>query len=204
MTTIDKDEKAMYILRHEGNRTIMAIMDKLKIDRYEFDELYDYALENRERLMTLISKSRFPENIPENDGKGKYYQHNNPAKVICLENGKIFDSISSAAAQLMINPSGISSCCVGRQNTAGGLHWEYLDESKRPVRKPPAPPRTGLRCNVKTAKQYLDGVLIAEYPTAKDAAEALGIRYGSFMANIYRGRKNNGYDFVLERKDTNV
>ena len=194
----------MYILRHEGNRTIMAIMDRLKIDRYEFDELYDYALENRERLTALINKGRSNKTSTDKTEPKECCQSNNPVKVICLENGQIFDSISSAAEQLMIRTSGISSCCIGRQNTAGGLHWEYLDESKRPVRKPPAPPRTGYRCNVKTAKQYKDGVLIAEYPTAKDAAEALGIRYGSFMANIYHGRKNNGYDFVLERKDTNV
>lgn len=49
-------------------------------------------------------------------------------KVMCIETGTIFDSIRKAS-NLIKNayPSNIVACCKGKQKTAGGYHWKYVD-----------------------------------------------------------------------------
>ena len=46
-------------------------------------------------------------------------------KVKCLETGEMFDSLKSASSAVNVSYVGISSVCNGRQQTAGGYHWEY-------------------------------------------------------------------------------
>ena len=48
--------------------------------------------------------------------------------VRCVENGMVFDSISQASKASDINAYQISGCCRGKYLTAGGLHWEYVEE----------------------------------------------------------------------------
>ena len=47
-------------------------------------------------------------------------------KVRCLENGKIFGSVMSAAEYININKHAMSACCRGKTHTCGGYHWEYI------------------------------------------------------------------------------
>ena len=47
-------------------------------------------------------------------------------KVLCIETGEIFDSITEAAKAVNGIPSGISSYLSGRYKTAYGYHWKYL------------------------------------------------------------------------------
>lgn len=50
-------------------------------------------------------------------------------KVICVETGIIYDSVTDAAIAYGTSPSAISACCHGRTHTSMGLHWEfYYDE----------------------------------------------------------------------------
>ena len=56
----------------------------------------------------------------------------NKKKIICVENNKIFDSIKEAYAWLGIEYTGnIGDCCNGRQKTAYGYHWRYVEEKER-------------------------------------------------------------------------
>ena len=52
-------------------------------------------------------------------------------KVICVETRQIFDSIKEACEWLDIDydisHSNISKCCNGKQKTAYGYHWKYVD-----------------------------------------------------------------------------
>jgi group I intron endonuclease len=48
-------------------------------------------------------------------------------KIINIDTGEKFDCIAEAAQKYNIKKSNISSCCVGRQKTAGGYHWRYLN-----------------------------------------------------------------------------
>lgn len=47
-------------------------------------------------------------------------------KIICIETGKIYESIAEASKELQICRQNISACCRGRRKTCGGFHWEYV------------------------------------------------------------------------------
>lgn len=49
-------------------------------------------------------------------------------KYICVETGVIYNSVKEAANSINVNCSGISKVCRGKQKTAGGYHWQYIDE----------------------------------------------------------------------------
>ena len=53
----------------------------------------------------------------------------NSKKIRCVETGKIFDSARIAAKEMSLNNSTISSVCNGKRKTAGGYHFEFLQES---------------------------------------------------------------------------
>ena len=47
--------------------------------------------------------------------------------IICIDNGKIFDSVKSAAASVGVTHSCISMALNGKMKTAGGYRWAYLN-----------------------------------------------------------------------------
>ncbi|MCR5333276.1 MAG: hypothetical protein K6E11_04620 [Bacilli bacterium] len=49
-------------------------------------------------------------------------------KVLCVEDNKIFNSMKEACDAYHIDPSCLSAACKGKQKTAGGYHWKYVDE----------------------------------------------------------------------------
>ena len=51
--------------------------------------------------------------------------HKNAKKIKCIETEEIFLSIGQAKKKYS---GDIQACCAGRQKTAGGLHWIYLEE----------------------------------------------------------------------------
>lgn len=59
-------------------------------------------------------------------GKMMHGAHPCARRVLCIETGEVFPSISAA-----IDGTGaknISACCSGRIKTCGGYHWVYADE----------------------------------------------------------------------------
>ena len=49
-------------------------------------------------------------------------------KVLCVDTGEVFDSALIASQAKNASASCISYCCKGKQRTAGGYHWEYVDK----------------------------------------------------------------------------
>lgn len=47
--------------------------------------------------------------------------------VMCVETGRVYESIKLAGARLGIQPQNISIAARGKSKTAGGFHWEYVD-----------------------------------------------------------------------------
>ena len=47
--------------------------------------------------------------------------------IICIETGKIYNSIKEAAKDTNANYSCISKACKGKIKTAGKLKWKYID-----------------------------------------------------------------------------
>ena len=48
--------------------------------------------------------------------------------VKCVETGMIYTSACEAERQTGIRNSSINNCCNGRYKTAGGFHWEFVDQ----------------------------------------------------------------------------
>ena len=48
-------------------------------------------------------------------------------KVICIETGKIYDSLLEASKECNCSRNHISNCCRGKRNTTGKYHWKYAD-----------------------------------------------------------------------------
>lgn len=62
--------------------------------------------------------------------KGKQWKDEEKAKfggkeVVCIETGRVYSTMHEAAKETGANVSSICSCCKGKANTAGGLHWGY-------------------------------------------------------------------------------
>jgi len=53
----------------------------------------------------------------------------NKKKVRNINTNETFDSIREAGTKYQCSPNQISYCCKGKQETAGGYHWEYISES---------------------------------------------------------------------------
>lgn len=52
--------------------------------------------------------------------------------VMCIETGVVYSSGSEAEAETGIKRSSIVACCNGKQITAGGYHWKYLEKITPP------------------------------------------------------------------------
>lgn len=48
-------------------------------------------------------------------------------RVLCVETGRIYDSVLQASVETGIHKTGIANCCRGKRKTTGGFHWEYVD-----------------------------------------------------------------------------
>lgn len=51
-------------------------------------------------------------------------------KVVCVETGEIYKSLSEAGRQLDISFKNISNVLRGKSKTAGGYHWKYAEQSR--------------------------------------------------------------------------
>lgn len=50
-------------------------------------------------------------------------------QVLCIETGIIYPSMGEAMRLTGIDKTSISRCCSGKQGSAGGYHWRYLQEN---------------------------------------------------------------------------
>lgn len=48
-------------------------------------------------------------------------------KIVCVETGVIYTTLTEANNKTGVLASSISECCKGIQKTAGGYHWKYLE-----------------------------------------------------------------------------
>lgn len=76
------------------------------------------ALANSKRIYSAETLAKM-----SNAHKGKTTK-----KVVCIETGIVYNSITEASDLTGIKFSNISHCCRGSQKTAGGYHWEYYKE----------------------------------------------------------------------------
>lgn len=51
-------------------------------------------------------------------------------KIICVETGEIFNSLTEAAIKNNVNKSAICKACKGKLKTCAGYHWAYYYEDE--------------------------------------------------------------------------
>lgn len=54
-------------------------------------------------------------------------------QVICLETGVVYESLSEAARVTNNDLNNIRDCCIGRQKTTQGKHWQYYDDNMQTI-----------------------------------------------------------------------
>lgn len=86
------------------------------------------------RIMSEESKNKI-----SNANKGKHMSPNTEfkkgysnisrmRKIICLETGKVYNSMTNASKETNISLANIQSVCLGKSKTAKGYHWRYYEE----------------------------------------------------------------------------
>lgn len=84
--------------------------------------------------------------VPSRTGKYEDWQKRNvksgsdnekhiakPKRILCVESGEIFESMSAAARRVHVEQSNISRAARGRQRTCAGFHWKYVDEEAKDI-----------------------------------------------------------------------
>ena len=131
------------------------------------------------------------ENILKTDGRSR--------TVVCVETGKMYESIADASRDTGINHNSIRSVARGDRHKAGGYTWEYVN---------PAPDKRDNRgCNQPTAKKVRCAETGNQFVSLSDAARAVGLRNGnSIRRAIDRGGTAGGYhwEYVDEKKEVST
>jgi group I intron endonuclease len=76
--------------------------------------------------------------------------------IICLDTGKIFDSVKSVAASVGVNPSAISAVLNGRVKTAGGYRWAYLNPEEDKVSEETSKKLSKATCGRKQSAEQIE------------------------------------------------
>lgn len=84
---------------------------------------YKHSPETKELLKQLAKKQW------EDENQQKLFKK----PIICIDTGKIFDSVKSAAASVGVSRSCVSMALNGRTKTAGGYRWAYLNPEEDKV-----------------------------------------------------------------------
>ena len=133
--------------------------------------------------------------------------------IICLDTGKIFDSVKRAAVSVGIDPSAISAVLNGRGKTAGGYRWDYLNPNNKvseEISKKMSKANSGRKQSAeqiekraahfkgkkyKNYNSYKPVVCVETgeiFKSVKSAAESVGVTPGS-LSNVLHGiRKTAG------------
>lgn len=73
------------------------------------------------KQLSVEHKRRISErNMGEKNGRAR--------RVICVETQVVYGSLREAHRDTGIKHGSISSACLGKSKTAGGYHWEYVEE----------------------------------------------------------------------------
>lgn len=138
------DENEVWECHHKNeilmNKTHKELIQLELYYKRPAEELVFLSKEEHKKVHSQGKNGRFKkEQIPWNKGKkidtskyknyGKHKEYHRPPnarEIICVETGKIYLSIKEAAKENNLKSHcGITLCCQGKQETAGGYHWKY-------------------------------------------------------------------------------
>ena len=149
---------------------------------------------NEEAKKTLLEGEQGGTSLTEKDA-GVFSEGEDPAmqkpapskggkmkrKILCVEAGIIYESLSGAAKALKIHTSGISAVLAGRTKTAGGYHWEYAVEEDLWKYRMAEGDNTPGRARGKRVVCVEDGKI---FTSGTEAAKAVGVSQSSISAAL--------------------
>ena len=144
-------------------------------------EFVDEELKNKAEKNKLKNKNK-------NKNKNKIDKRVKP--VLCIETGVVYESIKKASAETGIKYGGIAKVCNGKQEVAGGYHWEFVDEELK-------------NKTSKFINKYNKPVVCIDtgivYKSAKEIERKLGISHASISNVCNKKQKTAGgyhWEFV--------
>lgn len=121
----------------------LDMLEKIYIKKYQSNKSeYGYNLQSggikgydcAESTITRLSKSKIGNKsmcgikLSEEWKKHIAEAQPNRKKVICVETGIVYDSITDASKQTGLNRTKIVAVCTGNRKTTGGYHFKHYDE----------------------------------------------------------------------------
>lgn len=150
-TPIERIYKTHYQEKISGrhyNEYLLEDIEKYKFESFEVDTLFDFAFSKDEleemeiryirEYDSLVCRNGY--NKTTGGGRGKSSNltkqknsiastgSNNPRaqKIVCVNNGKLYDCIKDASDKYLVPRSTINSCCLGYCKRAGKIGGEHL------------------------------------------------------------------------------
>lgn len=110
--------------------------------------------------------------------------------VICLENQKIYGSITEAARAIDVSPGNVGKCCRGVQLSCKKMHFQFLEDYKKN-------PQTDLKCGRGYRKKVLCLDNNTIYESAAEASRQLQVNK-THICDCCKGRiqSTGGLHFV--------
>lgn len=118
--------------KHHTAESKKKLSQSLKGRIFSEEHRHNLSIAGRVRIVSAearahMSKAQKGRIITEEHRRKLSENSANAREVICIELNQTFKSCRDAATFINRHPSCVNDCCRGKQKTAGGYHWKYVD-----------------------------------------------------------------------------
>ena len=120
---------SLYKNNKKYNRKLARLLAETFIPNPENKPTIDHI--DRNKLNNDLSNLRWADYTLQNENrKIGHINGKREQKVICIDTGKIFNSITEASNYYNISIASINMCCRGATKTSNKLRWRYYEENE--------------------------------------------------------------------------
>jgi predicted transcriptional regulator len=122
--------------RKYNNQQIICVETQQTFkDIYEAGALFDGSMPSKLILNVCKGKSKLAYGyhwcwLEDTERQAQFVAELESKKIVCVETGKVYDSVSAAAWNTGVNPSSIYSA-IKKPTKAPNLHWAYAEDTER-------------------------------------------------------------------------
>jgi len=98
---------------NEGSRKKMSEGQKRRTDRPFLGKKHS---DETRKKMSEAKKGKAPSCVGHNSRAVKN-----------METGEVFEKMTDACERYQLHKAALSRCCLGKQKTSGGFHWQFLE-----------------------------------------------------------------------------